>query len=179
MPVLRVGTVDGEQEIPFTQGASVREILAAGGLSVRSGCGGMGACGLCLVRIEAGAVNDRTEQELSRLWPEELRAGVRFACQVKPLEEIRVTIVNPPPHSSWRSLSRDDLTHYLPQHEARGAIGEALGICGSGLVDVIATLLRSGILNVTGRLIGDMGNDGLVILKQKEELRLMNRDIEM
>jgi uncharacterized 2Fe-2S/4Fe-4S cluster protein (DUF4445 family) len=57
--------------------------------------------------------------------------------------------------------------------------GEALGICGSGLVDVIAALLRSGILNVAGRLIRHGGNDGVFILEEKGELRLMNRDIDL
>jgi len=124
MPVLRVHTEDGEREILFTPGNSLRDILAAGCIQVRSGCGGVGSCGLCLVRIEAGAVNDRTEQELSRLRPEELRAGVRFACQVKPLEDIRVTILHPPPHSLWRPLSRDDLARFHPPLEARRATGK-------------------------------------------------------
>lgn len=124
MPVLLVATEGGEQEIPFTKGASVREILAAGCIHVRSGCGGTGSCGLCLVRIESGAVNDCTEMELQRLRPDEISAGVRFACQVKPLEDLRVAILHPPPHSSWHPLSRDDLPPSLPLQGAARATRE-------------------------------------------------------
>ena len=132
MPVLLVATEGGEQEIPFTKGASVREILAAGCIHVRSGCGGTGSCGLCLVRIESGAVNDCTEMELQRLRPDEISAGVRFACQVKPLEDLRVAILHPPPHSSWRPLSRDDLPPSSaawggPRNKGRGPLRRCSG----------------------------------------------------
>jgi uncharacterized 2Fe-2S/4Fe-4S cluster protein (DUF4445 family) len=119
VPKLLVNTRYGGQGIPFEPGASLRDILTSASLHVRSGCGGTGSCGLCLVRIESGPVNDCTDQELRRLAQEELRAGVRFACQVKPLGDIRVAILHPPPHSTWRPLSGDDLPPLRRPRETR------------------------------------------------------------
>jgi uncharacterized 2Fe-2S/4Fe-4S cluster protein (DUF4445 family) len=109
MPVFHVRTEDGEREIPFTRGASLRDILATVGVPVRSGCGGMGACGLCLVRIEAGEVDPPTGHELRRLRPEQVRQGIRLACQVIPCRDLTLTIVSPPIPSVWRSTSADEL----------------------------------------------------------------------
>ena len=44
--------LDGEtHRIPFEPGPSVRDILDATDFRVRSGCRGIGACGLCRVRV--------------------------------------------------------------------------------------------------------------------------------
>ena len=63
MPKLTVITDEIAREVPFTQGASVREALDAAGIWVRSGCRANGACGLCLVEIEAGNVPEPTQNE--------------------------------------------------------------------------------------------------------------------
>ncbi len=39
------------------------------------------------------------------------------------------------------------------------------GLCGSGLVDLIACLLRTGTLNRKGKLTGEMAGDGFPLLK--------------
>ena len=111
MPVLRVRTEDGEREFPFTPGTSLRDILAAGCLQVRSGCGGVGSCGLCLVRIEPGEVNDYT-----------------------PASRLRCKVISG---------------------------GDARGICGSGLVDIIATLRNTGIIDSAGKFIRDVKSKGI------------------
>ena len=54
MPKLTVIASDAARAIPFSPGVSVREILEGAGLLIRAGCRGDGACGLCLVQIEAG-----------------------------------------------------------------------------------------------------------------------------
>ncbi len=45
-------------------------------------CGGAGTCGKCRVRILAGDPGDLGTDEMKRLKPEELNAGVRLACRV-------------------------------------------------------------------------------------------------
>lgn len=114
MPVLRVCTENGAREVPFAPGSSLRDILAAAGMPVRSGCAGMGVCGLCLVRIEAGEVDPPTGQEIRRLRPEQIRQGVRLACQIIPCRDLTLTISSPQLSSAWRSIPADDLGPYAP-----------------------------------------------------------------
>ncbi len=81
------------REIPFAAGPSVREILDAAGVPVRSGCRGNGACGLCLVRVEAGNINNPTDNERAIISSEQLDQDMRFACQIIPEGNLRVRIV--------------------------------------------------------------------------------------
>ncbi len=107
MPRLTVIANDVAHEIPFSRGASVREILDATGLRVRSGCRGNGACGLCLVQIEAGEVDDPTKSERLILSPEQLERNTRLACQLMPEGDLRIRIVDGASKSHWRELGRD------------------------------------------------------------------------
>jgi signal transduction histidine kinase/ferredoxin len=94
MPKLTVVTDEAASEIPFSQGTSLREILDAAGLRVRSGCRGNGACGLCLVQIEAGNVNNPSENESLILSPEQIKQNTRLACQLMPENDLRIRIRN-------------------------------------------------------------------------------------
>lgn len=96
--------IDGEtHRIGFDSGPSVRDLLDTTEFRVRSGCRGLGACGLCRVRISAGEVGEPTLNEYLHLSPELLEQGVRLACQVRPQHDLRVAILNPAPPSNWRS----------------------------------------------------------------------------
>ena len=72
MPQITVITNDIAREISFNKGDSLRELLSGAGLRVRSGCLGNGACGLCLVQVEAGSAGEPTKTELISLSPEQL-----------------------------------------------------------------------------------------------------------
>ncbi len=110
----------------FTPGSSVREILDAAGVRIRSGCRGNGACGLCLVRIDregdnagpgAGptgdtpetssepAVNPPTKNERILLTPGRIERNIRLACQLTPKGDISVRIVGAACDSGWRVLA--------------------------------------------------------------------------
>jgi uncharacterized 2Fe-2S/4Fe-4S cluster protein (DUF4445 family) len=96
--------VNGEtHRIPFDSGLSVRDILDTTDFRVRSGCRGLGACGLCRIRVTAGAAGAPTPNEHVHLSPEALAAGVRLACQIMPQQDVHITILNPAPPSNWRS----------------------------------------------------------------------------
>lgn len=110
MPVLRIRTAAGVREQVFAPGISLREILASSGLPVRSGCGGMGACGLCVVRIVEGEVDPPTGNELRMLRPEQVSQGDRLACQLFPCRDLTLTIVSPFLPSTWRSIPAVDLS---------------------------------------------------------------------
>ena len=57
--------------------------------------------------------------------------------------------------------------------------GEARGLCGSGLVDVIAHLLQSGKLNSKGRFTTDVGEEGVLIARGQKDVILPQRDIDV
>jgi uncharacterized 2Fe-2S/4Fe-4S cluster protein (DUF4445 family) len=53
------------------------------------------------------------------------------------------------------------------------------GFCGSGLVDLIACLVRAGALGATGRFISDVPGSGLVALEGEPGLTLTKRDVDV
>lgn len=103
MPEL-ILAIDGEtHRIPFEPGSSIRDILDATDYRVRSGCRGIGACGLCRVRVVAGEAGETTQNEYLHLTAALLAQGVRLACQLSPRGDLRIEILNPAPPSNWKS----------------------------------------------------------------------------
>jgi uncharacterized 2Fe-2S/4Fe-4S cluster protein (DUF4445 family) len=104
MPILTVKSGKEEYRIPFIAAHSLRDILDATDVRVRSGCRGKGSCGLCRVRIEAGEAGPPTPNERVYLGPAELGQGIRLACQVVPEKDLRIELLAPAPKSRWRTL---------------------------------------------------------------------------
>ena len=110
MPQLTVITDDIAREISFNKGDSLRELLSGAGLRVRSGCLGNGACGLCLVQIEAGDAGEPTKNERIACLPTNSRHNVRLACQLMPEGDLRVRIIDSASKSHWRDLASGPFT---------------------------------------------------------------------
>ena len=148
---LHVAFAGGECSIPFRPGVTIREILDTTTLRVRSSCGGVGACGQCLVRIEQGEVNPPTVTEVNRLGSERIEQGSRLACQVRPLREVRISIDAVAPLSGWRSLSE---TEYLSCAYS-GDAGAMPARSGYGAaIDLGTTQIRVSVLELaTGKRI--------------------------
>lgn len=104
MPLLIILSSKGERHIPFVPGGSLLEILNKSDVKVCCGCGGIGSCGVRLARIEAGDVNPPTASERRFLSNEQILQGFRLACQVRPHDDVRVS-VSPPPDPAWKKLS--------------------------------------------------------------------------
>ncbi|MBT3258188.1 MAG: 2Fe-2S iron-sulfur cluster binding domain-containing protein, partial [Deltaproteobacteria bacterium] len=104
MPELTLILKEGEHRMPFVPGKSLRDILDTTDFRVRSGCRGMGACGLCRVRILAGKVSGPTPNEQMHLGSTQLAQGVRLACQVMAEQDLQIVVLAPAPESDWRSL---------------------------------------------------------------------------
>ncbi|MGE0080077.1 MAG: ASKHA domain-containing protein [Thiohalomonadaceae bacterium] len=103
MPILLV-RVDGvAHRLPFAPGQPVRSVLDATDFRVRSACHGIGACGLCRVRVIEGDAGPPTPNERFHLAGEQLAQGVRLACQVRPLADLAVEILNRAPPSPWKN----------------------------------------------------------------------------
>ncbi|MHB8069589.1 MAG: ASKHA domain-containing protein [Desulfobaccales bacterium] len=96
----------GEEEhrVSFNTGPSVRDILEEAGYRVRTACRGHGACGLCEIRLLAGEPPEPTLSERLHIAPERLARGVRLACQVRPLGDLSLEVLQPAPPTPWQSL---------------------------------------------------------------------------
>jgi len=106
--VFHIGVrLDGEgdeavRRIPFQPGSSLRDILNATSARVRSGCPGIGGCGLCRVRVDAGDGGAPTTAEILHLGEEVVAGKSRLACQIVPDGDIDVTVLTPARPSPWR-----------------------------------------------------------------------------
>ena len=87
-----------DQEIECLEGSNLRMILLRARLplyhevSRAINCRGRGVCGTCAVEIQ-GHVSEPTPEEKRRLRlpPHNLDSGLRLACQVSVLGDVRVT----------------------------------------------------------------------------------------
>lgn len=84
--------------VPCLEGANLRNVLLRARLPLYNGaaralhCRGLGTCGTCAVRID-GDVSPPSALEKLRLRvpPHDLESGLRLACQVSVLGDLRVT----------------------------------------------------------------------------------------
>ena len=106
MPQLTVLIDKEEYRITFEPGPSARDILEEAGYRVRTACRGHGACGLCEIRLLAGLWPEATLSERLHITPERLAEGVRLACQLRPLGDLHLEILNPAPPTKWQRVSR-------------------------------------------------------------------------
>lgn len=82
---VRVRSTHGVQTVPARAGQTWLELLFEAGLfASRAVCAGIGLCGACRIRFEAGAPEPCAEDRL-RLGVDELAAGWRLACRHLPL----------------------------------------------------------------------------------------------
>lgn len=96
-------------QIPFEMGATIREILESTHLRANIvGCLGNGACGLCLVHILEGKVNEPQPNEPFHLSPDQINQGIRLACQTKPLENVRIELLYAVCESNWRNIPENE-----------------------------------------------------------------------
>ncbi len=104
MPLVTIKTGEGDRHIEFCPGQSLREILDSTSFRVRSGCRGTGACGLCRVNVRTNDPAGPSLIERVYLSEDQIASGVRLACQIKPEQDIEVTVLNREPVSSWRAM---------------------------------------------------------------------------
>ena len=95
--VSRVSYPDG-RSIDIARGVSVLEASRLLGMPHASVCGGRGRCSTCRSRIEGPptAIPPPSPEETKVLRRVQAGPGVRLACQLRPLGDIRVTPLLPP-----------------------------------------------------------------------------------
>lgn len=82
--------VNGDREVKAAGGRSLLSTLKDSGIFIPSACGGRGSCGLCKVRVEGGG--EPLATELPWLSKDEVKGGVRLACQVKVKGDLAIRI---------------------------------------------------------------------------------------
>ncbi|MEM2921957.1 MAG: ASKHA domain-containing protein [Candidatus Bathyarchaeia archaeon] len=86
----------------FKEGTTVLEAAKRLGIGIDSICGGKGLCGKCRVKIVSSASPlQLTDAEQRVLTDDEIKAGYRLACALKPISDITVHI---PPMSRIGTL---------------------------------------------------------------------------
>lgn len=71
-------------------GATLLEVARIAGVALQATCGGAGTCGSCRVQRISGDLTPETEVERLELDPAERAAGLRLACQARPLTDTRL-----------------------------------------------------------------------------------------
>jgi Na+-transporting NADH:ubiquinone oxidoreductase subunit F len=81
----------GSKEAEVEGGSTLLSSLNSAGLFIPSACGGQGSCGLCKVKVHAGAppVLPTEEPHLSK---EERESNVRLSCQLKVHNDMEIEV---------------------------------------------------------------------------------------
>ena len=113
--------IDGEShhKVHFQPDSNLREVLDTTDHRVHAACRGNGACGLCRVRLSQQEVASPTPTELMHLTEEDLADGIRLACQVIPVDNLCVEVVNPAPANGCRAMQDDE---FFPVHSSSIAL---------------------------------------------------------
>jgi len=92
MPNITFVSADAEQTISIEGTETVLSAARKLDIDLSPACGGNGSCGLCKVRVLAGAehVPDPTDAEEAHLGSANFAAGERLACQIVPTGDIKV-----------------------------------------------------------------------------------------
>ncbi len=125
-------------------GQTILEAARSAGVGLASVCGGAGTCEECRVRIAAGKVTPPTLVEQSALEGSSLKAGIRLACQVKPLSDLKVDIppesLTTPQRLQLEGQESDLLPN--PAVTTSGAYGLAVDIGTTKLAAYLVNLAR-------------------------------------
>ena len=147
MPGLCIRTDAGVERLRFALGGSLADILRPTSFRVRQPCGGLGRCGGCRVRVTEGATGDLTTAERRYLTPEQARHGIRLACQMTPVGDVTVEIVDAA--IAWRDLREDEYTPVPLPSEPRGIRTSSAGL--GVAVDLGTTEIRVTVWDLSRR----------------------------
>jgi uncharacterized 2Fe-2S/4Fe-4S cluster protein (DUF4445 family) len=142
--------LDGERDesvrqLAFEPGPSLRDILSRSSVPVRSACAGIGACGLCRVRVDEGDGGPATAAELLHLGPEAVSARTRLACQITPHGDMDVTVLEPARPSPWRAPDAPAYRPAFSPSPGRAPSEAPFGVA----VDLGTTNISIGVCDVT------------------------------
>lgn len=87
--------IDGSDKMIHTkEGDNLLTILRNGQVDVPAICGGSGTCGKCKIQVLSGKVSPITSEESKRLTPSEIANGVRFACRLTAIDDMKIRLLS-------------------------------------------------------------------------------------
>ncbi len=90
---LKIKADNSIETVDFFKGDNLLEILTGLGYDINSFCGGNGRCYKCKVRI-VSSCPEPSGKEISVLTPDEIKLGIRLACDVKLQADTSVEILS-------------------------------------------------------------------------------------
>ncbi|MES2770294.1 MAG: 2Fe-2S iron-sulfur cluster-binding protein [Bdellovibrionota bacterium] len=90
----QITIVNDDLDLSFKNEASILELLLKHDINIDHSCGGMGSCGTCriLVKSDLKVLPERNEVELERAEDLQFEADERLACQLCPLNNLKIEI---------------------------------------------------------------------------------------
>lgn len=146
MPFLEICIGKTKEKRRFEIGKSIKQLLDATDARVRSACNGIGACGLCKIRVLSQEIFKPSQADEIHLDKEEIEKGVRLACQHYPSQDISIEVMAPAPKSQWHS---DVISDYVCDFEIIKSEGCRLAI------DIGTTHLGIAFVDSNGVFIAD------------------------
>jgi len=143
---ITVNTVQGEYQLPFQAGSTLREILIASGFALRSACGGNATCGQCQVRVAESSSIPFTANERLRLSAAQLSDGLRLACQFIPGSDLHVSVVQPNAQMTWRLMRGDEysrISSHPSNHKSAVIYGVAIDLGTTNIRLTLWNLIRN------------------------------------
>lgn len=89
------------------EGVTLLHAAREAGETIDAPCGERGKCGKCRVRLVEGELSALSAEERELLKPEELSAGVRLACEARPLGRVTVEIPEASRNLAHRKAAAD------------------------------------------------------------------------
>jgi len=86
----RIG-INGSKIVSVDIGKRLLDVLTRAGINLPSACGGAGTCGLCKARVTEGG-GEPGPQEMALLPRTETTKGIRLACQVPVMSDMKVEV---------------------------------------------------------------------------------------
>ena len=86
---LKITFLPMNRTLPGQAGGTLLEAAMAAGIHINASCGGNGGCGKCRIKIREGSIEPSAQPGISQ---EEYAAGVRLACQTKPVTDVVVEV---------------------------------------------------------------------------------------
>ena len=95
-------------------GTNLLDAARMAGVDIVASCGGIGICGTCKVKLVHGNMTDISPMEAETLTEDEIKAGMRLACQAEPLSNIKLDIpVSSMAHGQKMQLEGMESEHAL------------------------------------------------------------------
>lgn len=167
-------------------GEMLYQILHRYGIPLSGSCGGRGRCGNCRLRIKTG-IHRPTPAERRWLRPEEVRHGVRLACQVFIGDSLTIEVDEPTSRSvkgTILPIHLARLTPLLPVGTRNCGFGVALDLGTTTLalylVDLSTGLLRGEVFrrNPGSRYGADVISRVGAVMEQRELLKTIEDDLQ-